>query len=103
MFQRNFSILGGEPLALQNLEMTEEVVQAVRQAYPNIKIFLWTGYTMEDLQARPLEKINQILNQINVLIDGPYIEKCRDLNLRLRGSTNQHIYEKVNNEWIRIE
>ena len=101
--QRNFSVLGGEPLALQNLEMTEEVIKAVRQAYPNIKIFLWTGYTMEDLQALSLEKVNQILDQIDVLIDGPYIEKCRDLNLRLRGSTNQHIYEKVNDEWITVE
>lgn len=101
--QRNFSVLGGEPLALQNLEMTEEVVKAVRQAYPNIKIFLWTGYTMGDLQELSLEKVNQILDQIDVLIDGPYIEKCRDLNLRLRGSTNQHIYEKVNNKWIMVE
>ena len=48
---RNFSILGGEPLAPQNLPMTEEVVTAVRAAYPNIKIFLWTGYKFPNLKT----------------------------------------------------
>ena len=49
---RNFSILGGEPLAPQNLPMTEEVVTAVRAAYPDIKIFLWTGYKFPNLKTK---------------------------------------------------
>ena len=47
--QRNFSILGGEPLAPENIHNTATIVQAVRLVYPNIKIFIWTGYEPEEL------------------------------------------------------
>lgn len=96
---RNFSILGGEPLDEHNLSMVEEVVTAVRQAYPNIKIFLWTGYTIEDLSGCFDQKLGRILNTIDVLIDGPFIEEQKDLSLKLRGSKNQRIFHKVNGKF----
>ena len=96
---RNFSVLGGEPMALQNLEMTFEVVDAVRHAYPNIKIFLWTGYTLDELIDRNGDITNSILDCVDVLIDGPFIEEEKNLNLKLRGSNNQHIRRKINNKW----
>ncbi len=88
---RNFSILGGEPLCEENLEEVNNIVTSVRIAYPHIKIFLWTGYTLEELQDQNNEKINHILSQIDVLIDGRFIESERDITLELRGSTNQRI------------
>ena len=90
---RNFSILGGEPLAPQNLPMTEEVVTAVRVAYPDIKIFLWTGYKFPNLKTTN-EYIKTILNCTDVIIDDKFKEKYKNLNLRLRGSLNQRIWEK---------
>lgn len=96
---RNFSVLGGEPLAPQNIEMTWEVVDAVRHAYPHITITLWTGYTFEELIANPDNNLLNILNTIDILIDGPFIEKEKDLSLRLRGSRNQHIRIRKNNQW----
>lgn len=87
---RNFSILGGEPLCEQNLPLTQEIVSAVRMAYPQIKIYLWTGYLLEDLT----ECQKSILDKIDVLIDGPYIEKNRDITLALRGSSNQRVLYK---------
>ena len=101
--QRNFSMLGGEPLALQNLSMTEEIIDAVRHAYPSIKIFLWTGYTFEELITLSDPKINKILDEIDVLIDGPFVEDLKDLTLKLRGSRNQHIRIKNNNAWEILE
>lgn len=101
--QRNFSVLGGEPMAIQNLSMTEEIVDAVRHAYPSIKIFLWTGYTFEELINLSDPKINKILNEIDVLIDGPFVEDLKDLTLKLRGSRNQHIRIKNNNTWEILE
>ena len=97
--QRNFSVLGGEPLAPQNIAMTAEVIDAVRHAYPKIKIFLWTGYLFDDLISNLSDKMKQILINIDVLIDGPFVESQKDLSLKLRGSTNQHIYQKINNAW----
>lgn len=98
--QRNFSILGGEPLALQNLPMTFEVISTVRAAYPHIKIFLWTGYTLEQLMETNKGIIREILNLIDILIDGPFIEEQKDLSLRLRGSKNQKIWIRNGEEWI---
>lgn len=96
---RNFSVLGGEPMASQNLTMTEEVVTIVRKIYPEITIFLWTGYTLSQLKSVDNDQVNNILDQIDVLIDGEFIEKQKDLNLKLRGSSNQIIWRKQNGQW----
>lgn len=88
---RNFSVLGGEPLCEQNLNEVDKIITSVRIAYPQIKIFVWTGYILEDLIQQNDTRINHILSQIDVLIDGPFIEKERDITLELRGSKNQRI------------
>ena len=100
--QRNFSVLGGEPLAPRNLSMTANIINAVRQAYPHIKIFLWTGYTKEELDISD-ERILLILDKIDVLVDGPFIETQKNLDLKLRGSDNQRVWVKINNRWIQDE
>jgi len=96
---RNFSVLGGEPLAPQNVDMTWEVIDAVRHAYPHIEITIWTGYTYEELTQRPSENLLNILNTIDILVDGPFIEEEKDLSLKLRGSRNQRIWVRKNNRW----
>ena len=96
--QRNFSILGGEPLAHQNLPMTEDIVASVRMKYPNVKIYIWTGYIFEELDRKNLY-IYSILNKINYLIDGPFIEEEKNLNLELRGSNNQRIWIREERLW----
>lgn len=88
---RNFSVLGGEPLAEHNIPMTLDIITKVREAYPNIKIYLWTGYELEKVINK---NTIPILKQIDFLIDGPYIEAQRDITLHLRGSKNQKIRNK---------
>ena len=88
---RNFSILGGEPLCKENIEEIDNIITSVRAAYPHIKIFVWTGYTFEKLKSEDNEIINHILSQIDMLIDGPFIETEKDITLKLRGSKNQRI------------
>ena len=92
--KRNFSILGGEPLCPENLKDVDEIVTYIRMRFPHIQIFIWTGYTLEELQAQNNQHIINILNQINVLIDGPYIDELRDITLNLRGSKNQRVLYK---------
>ena len=89
--KRNFSVLGGEPLCEQNIDKVNNIITGVRTAYPDIKIFVWTGYVLKELQKRKDERITNILSQIDVLIDGPFIEAERDITLELRGSRNQRI------------
>ena len=90
---RNFSVLGGQPLCEQNLDFVLNIITAVRIAYPDIKIFLWTGYTYQQLKQRKDERIEKILKQINTLIDGRYDKDLRDITLKLRGSSNQNIIQ----------
>lgn len=91
--QRNLAIMGGEPLCPGNQMVTQFVISTVREIYPDIKIYLWTGYTWEQLAEWDNYHINRILNEINVLIDGPYIEEERDITLPMRGSRNQRIIQ----------
>ena len=93
--QRNLSIMGGEPLCEENIFLVSLIVLSVREAFPNIKIYIWTGYTYEELEARSqLEpKIKTILDNIDYLIDGPFILEERDITLAMRGSRNQRILD----------
>jgi len=90
--QRNLSILGGEPLCPENRELVKDIIKYVRMRFPHIKIFIWTGYLLEDLQKENNDTINFILSKINFLIDGPFIKEQKDLTLKWRGSTNQRIH-----------
>lgn len=90
---RNFSILGGEPLCPENRKMVKDILSAVKIAYPNIKIFLWTGYQLADLQQEKDENLDFILSNIDYLIDGPFLQEQKDTSLWLRGSRNQNVYK----------
>ena len=90
--KRNFCVLGGEPLSDDNVFLTYMVVDHVRKAYPDIRIYLWSGYTYEELQHRSAsQRINSILELCDFLIDGRYEQSLRDVTLPLRGSVNQRI------------
>lgn len=89
--QRNFSILGGEPMAQRNISNTLYILEQVKKHFPNIKTYVWTGYTIEEL----LSLYNkEILQNIDILIDGRFILEERDITLKLRGSKNQRILYK---------
>ena len=91
--QRNLSIMGGEPLAPENVFLTALLINTVKEKYPDIKIYLWTGYLYEDLitERRAEHRLQWILQQINYLIDGPFMLNEKDITLAMRGSRNQRI------------
>lgn len=89
---RNLCIMGGEPLCEQNLPVTEYVITRVKEVYPEIKVYVWTGYTMEELDQRvDDELLKYVLYDINCIIDGRFIFEKRDITLPMRGSSNQRI------------
>lgn len=91
--KRNLSIMGGEPLCPENLFLTYLIISTVKQEYPDILIYIWTGYTYEDLIKRDDDKLNKILSLADFLIDGPYVQAERDITLPMRGSRNQRIID----------
>lgn len=88
---RNFCVMGGEPMCDENLLLTCMVLQNVKLRFPETKIYLWTGYYYEQLLKKTDPKIKIILDMVDVLIDGPYEENNRDITLIMRGSSNQNI------------
>lgn len=91
--ERNLSIMGGEPLCPENLFLTSLIIKTIKNEFPNIKIYIWTGYLFEDLLKIHDQKLIYILKNTNYLIDGPFIEEQRDITLPMRGSKNQRIID----------
>lgn len=82
---KGLTISGGDPLAVDNRESILEIVKAVKNNCPTKDIWLYTGYEYEDV------KDLEILQYIDVLVDGRFVLDQRDITLPFRGSTNQNI------------
>ena len=89
---RTLCIMGGEPMAEENMFLTHLVINEVKRALPDTKIYLWSGYTLEELEKRSDDRTAAILSSIDCIIDGPYIDSERDITLPMRGSRNQKIH-----------
>lgn len=88
------SILGGEPLHPNNITATFNLVKWFKEDFPKKTIWLWSGYTWEELTSKSNSnyKINiGILNNIDVLVDGKYVDELRDISLKWCGSSNQRV------------
>ena len=110
------SFLGGEPLANENVEMVIKIIEEIRSKYSDKKIWLYTGYTLENikqtldsytkipdylplcLEPIPVDAIYDIkrwktVKLCDVLVDGQFIDSEKDMNLRFKGSSNQRIID----------
>ena len=94
------TILGGEPF-----ENAEDLISLLRKIKTNKSIWIYSGYTYEYLIKN--NKTLELLKLIDVLVDGPFIEDLKDLNLYYRGSRNQRIIDVkeslLNDELILLE
>ncbi|MGM9536650.1 MAG: anaerobic ribonucleoside-triphosphate reductase activating protein [Intestinibacter sp.] len=86
---RDLSILGGEPLCPENVDGVIEVCKIFKEKFPEKKIYLWTGYVVEGFN----QKQREVLNYIDVLVDGPFVQDKRNLSLMMRGSSNQRVID----------
>ena len=92
---RSLAIMGGEPLCEQNIFLTLLVVKTIKETYPDVKIYIWSGYTYDYLMSHITTNLHlkQVLDYADFLIDGPYVEELRDIALPMRGSSNQKIID----------
>ncbi|KGM93449.1 hypothetical protein Z955_14995 [Clostridium botulinum C/D str. DC5] len=84
---KDFSILGGEPLAPYNIDTVTELCKQIKFKYLNKNIWIWTGYQYENFKDK------EIMKYIDVLIDGKFIKELYDRELKWRGSSNQRIID----------
>lgn len=76
---------GGDPL-LQP-EAVYALAQRLKEAYPSLDIWLYTGYLYEEVKNLP------VMELVDVLVDGPFVQAQKDLDLVFRGSTNQRLID----------
>ena len=93
------SILGGDPLEQENQVDVLPLLTRFKKRYPNKTLWVYTGYVLErDLlpgQRKHVEGVTDcILDLVDILVDGPFIEAQKDLSLRFRGSRNQRLLSK---------
>lgn len=79
------TLTGGDPL--YHPEEIAELAKAIKET--GHTVWLYTGFTIEEIQASPT--LSRPLKWIDTIVDGPYIEALRDPDLQFRGSSNQHI------------
>lgn len=98
---KRISILGGEPLAEQNLDEVLSLIKEIRISFPEKTIWLYTGYSYSEIfrgQSSCLsqERLNnfkrrEIIKQCDVLVDGEYIDEQKDITKKWAGSKNQRV------------
>ena len=98
---------GGDPLHENNLDDVLKLVQEIRISFPEKSIWLYTGYDFDLLNSKYNEykytpfAANadewltrwEIISNVDVLIDGEYIDEQRDITLKWRGSSNQRVID----------
>lgn len=94
---RGLTLLGGEPLERVNQQGLLPFLKKVKQVCPHKDIWCYTGYDFErDVQGKMLKEwgeTGEFLSMIDVLVDGRFEEKEKDISLRFRGSKNQRLID----------
>ncbi len=91
------TLLGGEPLEYVNQEGILPLVKRVKEKFPNKNIWCYTGFDFEKDVVGKMSKDNEttkeLLNYIDVMVDGKFEEDKKNLKLKFRGSSNQRIID----------
>ncbi len=89
-FIQGITLSGGEPFQERNVDLLVKLCKDVKKL--NMDVWCYTGYTLEEIKNN--KKFLPLLNQIDVLVDGEFIQELADPNLRFIGSSNQMIIRK---------
>lgn len=84
-----FSLLGGEPFEPENKETVKNILRTIKERFPRKTIWCYSGFTFETLKETSLP----VLEYVDVLVDGPFIEEKKNLRLKFRGSENQRLID----------
>lgn len=81
------SILGGEPMHPKNIAGTTALAKAFKERFHDKNLWVWSGFLFDQLKEK------EVLNYVDVLIDGQYKDKLHDFTLKWRGSSNQRVID----------
>ncbi len=83
------TILGGEPMEPLNRKTVTRLLRRLKETYPGKDIWMYSSYLFEEL----MEDEEHVLEYLDVLVDGEFVEEKKDLSLRFRGSSNQRLID----------
>jgi len=90
------SLLGGEPFEPENQKVLVGLLKRVKEIYPQKDVWCYTGYVLDSdiLSGRAHTDVtDEMLSYIDVLVDGPFVEKLKKITLKFRGSENQRVID----------
>lgn len=89
------TLLGGEPMEPEHQRGLLPLLRRVKAEMPEKSIWAYSGYTYEELERPPCrcDVTREVLEALDVLVDGPFVEKLKDITLDFRGSSNQRILD----------
>ena len=91
------TILGGEPFEISNQRVLVNLIRKIKTEMPEKNIWIYTGFTYDnDLikgGCRYIECTDEILDSIDILVDGKFVEELKNICLNFRGSSNQRIID----------
>lgn len=90
---RGLTLLGGEPFEPQNQGAIVELLRRIKKEMPQKSIWAFSGYLFEKITSGALGDTKEYLSYLDVLVDGPFVEEKKNLNLRFRGSENQRLID----------
>lgn len=93
---KGITISGGEPLCRENIPEVLKFIKDVKKVRPEFNVWCYSGYTLEQLMNRNDDITNKCLKEIDVLVDGQFIQGKKDPTLKFRGSSNQRIIDVKN-------
>ncbi|MEE1354561.1 anaerobic ribonucleoside-triphosphate reductase activating protein [Absicoccus porci] len=96
-FCKGLSLLGGDPFEFSNQEELVKLCKKAKELYPNKDIWAWTGFILDqdllDGGRRHGPMTDELLSYIDVLVDGPFVEEKKNIQLAFRGSENQRVID----------
>ena len=99
-YYHGFTLLGGEPFEHENQKVLAPFLKRVRETFPEISIWCYSGYVFDkEILAEMLpkwEETKEMLQYIDVLVDGRFVEELKQVNLLFRGSANQRLIDVKN-------
>lgn len=105
-FIEGLSLLGGEPMHPRNQKSLLPLILEFKKRFPKKSIWCYSGYIYETELKAPngrahCEVTDQILENLDILVDGKFEEDLKDLKLKFRGSSNQRIIDLKNNRILK--
>ena len=90
------SLLGGEPFEPENQSALADLTAKFKARCPDKTVWCYTGFTFDEIlqgKAGSIDTATSLLKNIDVLVDGKFVEELKDLSLIFRGSSNQRIID----------